>query len=210
MSEPITGCRITRLTSGSGSSIIEIFKTPPAVVPNQQHSLATLACEITSVHTSYALPSFAATPPPQIAPEDTVAEQDLEIVRLQNAYPKVGLVIHVDDGSGWVAKAEEILQNYRRQSQLPLLYPYLVDNPNKSFEIGLNQRIGLQIKAYQNGLLSQNDFVSVIVNFRSFVSFLPANPLQGNVQQGFIELANRFAELNSTLNNPITITNQNQ
>ncbi|MEB3277838.1 MAG: hypothetical protein VKK42_02805 [Lyngbya sp.] len=103
------------------------------------------------------LPSFRAAPFPEVYAGDTSAEKMAKLLEVEQSFPKVGLKLlrkHSNE-TDWHDLATVVLQNRGRQSQLPIIVPYLTINQIKL--LSKNDLMACQVVNYGSGILGAGD-----------------------------------------------------
>lgn len=103
--------------------------------------------------------SLEESAPPQISPEDSMAEKHQKIRELEKNGQSLTLEIYSWDlnfneyNPSWVKRGNVLLFNHGGESYLPLIYPYLTSGTVKL--LSKNSKIGFKI----NGNLGLNDYI---------------------------------------------------
>lgn len=112
--------------------------------------------------------NLARAPFPAIDISDTQADKAAKVADTWQAYPRIGLQLHLDIGNGrWIKKGQPIvIQNTPVQFPIPLISPYL--NAKASvFLMGKNSKIGISIVTGGNWqLVKGTDYITIYGNLR--------------------------------------------
>lgn len=122
------------------------------------------------------LPSKPIAPIPAISPEDTKAEKAQKVYEIEKAFPKMGLELYFDHGTGWKRRALVPVQNRGAEYYASLLYPYLGSSKillmSKISKLGIKM-IPLFTGTQQHGTLEFNDYIVLSGTWSQSVSLIP-------------------------------------
>ncbi|MEL7038660.1 MAG: hypothetical protein AAFO04_24055 [Cyanobacteria bacterium J06592_8] len=113
---------------------------------------------IESIRLDVYLPSFTKAPFPEIYPEMSAAEKNVELMKTEQKAPKTGLAFYRWANNSWHYLSEIVLQNRGRRTQIPVIIPYFTTNEIKI--LGRNSKIGYQVVDYGNGTIGNGDITS--------------------------------------------------
>lgn len=156
------------VTSADGTGIIEILNCSEsfseyAELSNSYYLGKSFYLEaiLASVH----LPSLEQAPFAKIFPEMSGDERIAALLEIEEEYPFLGLRFHAKKGSGeWSTISTMRLQNKGRETQYPVVIPYLTVNQLKV--LSPNDRIGVSIVNYGSGVLGIGDYINFEGDFR--------------------------------------------
>lgn len=117
------------------------------------------------------LSSKALATTPNILPEDTQAERQVKITDTQTRFAKLGMAIHVDNGSGWTRRALPVLQNFGRETYLPMMQPYLTTRPVSLWSKAV--KLGIELTNLGAGLLSAGDSIVISGSYEQLRCCVP-------------------------------------
>jgi hypothetical protein len=111
------------------------------------------------------LPSLQQAPFAKIFPEMSGDEKIAALLEIEEEYPYIGLRFHAKKGSGpWSAISTMRLQNKGRETQYPIVIPYLTVNEVKIFSP--DDYLGVSIINYGSGVLGSGDYINFEGDFR--------------------------------------------
>jgi hypothetical protein len=156
------------LTATDGTGIIEILKCSEsfseyAELSSSYHLGKSFYLEaiMAAVH----LPSMQQAPFAKIFPEMSGDEKIAALLEIEEEYPYIGLQFHAKKGNGsWSAISTMRLQNKGRETQYPIVIPYLTVNQLKV--LSPDDCLGVSIINYGSGVLGAGDYISFEGDFR--------------------------------------------
>jgi len=111
------------------------------------------------------LPSLQQAPFAKIFPEMSGDEKIAALLEIEEEYPYIGLRFHARKGTGaWSTISTMRLQNKGRETQYPVVIPYLTVNQLKV--LSPDDRLGISIVNYGSGVLGSGDYVNFEGDFR--------------------------------------------
>jgi hypothetical protein len=122
------------------------------------------------------LPSYQEASFAELYPEMNAAEKIAALLKIEEAFPFVGLRFHAKKGTAgaWSPLATVRLQNKGgRESIIPFVIPYLTVHQLKL--LIPDDRLGISIINYGHGVLGSGDYINIEGDFR-FVIDLIAKP----------------------------------
>jgi hypothetical protein len=148
------------ITATDGTGIIEILNCSEsfseyAELTNSHYLGRSFYLEaiLASVH----LPSFEQAPFAKIFPEMSGDEKIAALLEIEEEYPFLGLRFHARKGTGpWSTISTMRLQNKGRETQYPIVIPYLTVNQLKV--LSPDDRLGISIVNYGSGVLGIGDY----------------------------------------------------
>lgn len=190
----------TVLDTNSSTNIIQYLDVASAIASVVENLdprwLFRASFYLESLRLSVSLPSFRAAPYPETYAGDTVADKMVKLLEIEQGYPKVGLKLlrkHSTE-TDWHDLATVVLQNRGRQSQLPIIVPYLTINQIKL--LAKDDLMACQIVNFGNGILGTGDRLQLEGEWRCDVdvAFMANRPTAINyysqtVGQTVIQLA---------------------
>lgn len=204
----------TVLDTSSSTNIIQYLDVASAIASVVQgldpRWLFRASFYLESLRLSVSLPSFRAAPFPETYAGDTVADKMVKLLEVEQGYPKVGLKLlrkHSDE-TNWHDLATVVLQNRGRQSQLPIIVPYLTINQIKL--LSKNDLLACQIVNFGEGILGTGDRLQLEGEWRCDVdvAFMANRPTAINNYSATIsQTASQFVPANP---NRARLTLQNQ
>jgi hypothetical protein len=166
----LSGTRSFRrsITSSDGTNIIEILSCAE-VFASYSTLEATYFIERSFYLEAFSgaiyLPSLAKAPFPELYPEMNSAEKIAAMLAIEEEYPFLGLRFHARKGTGaWSTLATARLQNKGRETTIPFTIPYLTINQLKL--LSPDDRLGVSIINYGNGVLGAGDYINLEGDFR--------------------------------------------
>jgi hypothetical protein len=120
------------ITSASPAGLITVVTLPTteSLYPGiEQTYYVSTKTVLEDLQATLNLASKPVATSPNIFPEDTQAERQAKIADIQTRFAKMGMAIHTDNGSGWRRKALPLVQNFGRETYLPILQPYVTTKP---------------------------------------------------------------------------------
>jgi hypothetical protein len=94
------------------------------------------------------------------------------MLKVEEAYPFLGLRFHARKGTGaWVTLSTARLQNKGRETTIPFVIPYLTINQLKL--LSPDDRLGVSIINYGDGVLGAGDYINLEGDFRFNVDLIP-------------------------------------
>lgn len=156
------------LTAADGTGIIEILKCSEsfseyAELSSSYHLGRSFYLEaiMAAVH----LPSMQQAPFAKIFPEMSGDEKIAALLEIEEEYPYIGLQFHAKKGNGpWTAISTMRLQNKGRETQYPIVIPYLTVNQVKV--LSPDDCLGVSIINYGSGVLGIGDYINFEGDFR--------------------------------------------
>jgi hypothetical protein len=156
------------ITAADGTGIIEILSCSESFL--EYADLANsyflgrsfyLEAILASVH----LPSLQQAPFAKIFPEMSGDERIAALLEIEEEYPYLGLRFHAKKGNGsWSTISTMRLQNKGRETQYPVVIPYLTVNQLKV--LSPDDRLGISIVNYGSGVLGSGDYINFEGDFR--------------------------------------------
>ena len=156
------------ITAADGTGIIEILNCSESF--SEYADLANfhylgrsfyLEAILASVH----LPSLQQAPFAKIFPEMSGDEKIAALLEIEEEYPYLGLRFHAKKGNGpWSTISTMRLQNKGRETQYPVVIPYLTVNQLKV--LSPDDRLGISIVNYGSGVLGLGDYINFEGDFR--------------------------------------------
>ena len=148
------------LTASDGTGIIEILKCSEsfsefAELGTSYHLGKSFYLEaiMAAVH----LPSIQQAPFAKIFPEMSGDEKIAALLEIEEEYPYIGLRFHAKKGNGpWSPISTMRLQNKGRETQYPIVIPYLTVNQLKV--LSPDDCLGVSIINYGSGVLGIGDY----------------------------------------------------
>jgi hypothetical protein len=111
------------------------------------------------------LPSLQQAPFAKIFPEMSGDEKIAALLEIEEEYPYIGLRFHARKGTGaWSTISTMRLQNKGRETQYPVVIPYLTVNQLKV--LSPDDRLGISIVNYGSGVLGSGDYINFEGDFR--------------------------------------------
>jgi len=111
------------------------------------------------------LPSLQQAPFAKIFPEMSGDEKIAALLEIEEEYPYIGLRFHAKKGTGaWSTISTMRLQNKGRETQYPVVIPYLTVNQLKV--LSPDDRLGISIVNYGSGVLGSGDYINFEGDFR--------------------------------------------
>jgi len=156
------------VTAADGTGIIEILNCSEgfseyAELANSYYLGRSFYLEaiLASVH----LPSLQQAPFAKIFPEMSGDERIAALLEIEEEYPYLGLRFHARKGAGpWSTISTMRLQNKGRETQYPIVIPYLTVNQLKV--LSPDDRLGISIVNYGSGVLGLGDYINFEGDFR--------------------------------------------
>jgi hypothetical protein len=156
------------LTDADGTGIIEILNCSQSFLEyadlgSSYHLGKSFYLEaiMASVH----LPSLQQAPFAKIFPEMSGDEKIAALLEIEEEYPYIGLRFHARKGNGaWSAISTMRLQNKGRETQYPIVIPYLTVNQLKV--LSPDDCLGISIVNYGSGVLGIGDYINFEGDFR--------------------------------------------
>jgi hypothetical protein len=132
--------------------------------------------QLESLDLAVDLPSKAVAPIPAISPEDTTAERAIKVREIEGRFPKVGLEMYLDHGSGWIRRALVPLQNRGNEWYMSLLYPYL--GSSEVALLGGTSKLGIKLIPMEtngetHGLLEFFDYLTISGSWTQTITLIP-------------------------------------
>ncbi len=156
------------ITAADGTGIIELLKCSESF--SEYADLATsyylgrsfyLEAVLAAVH----LPSLQQAPFAKIFPEMSGDEKIAALLEIEEEYPFIGLRFHARKGTGaWATISTMRLQNKGRETQYPIVIPYLTVNQLKV--LSPDDSLGISIVNYGSGVLGSGDYINFEGDFR--------------------------------------------
>lgn len=156
------------ITAADGTEIIEILNCSDSF--SEYADLANpyylgrsfyLEAILASIH----LPSLQQAPFAKIFPEMSGDERIAALLEIEEEYPFLGLRFHAKKGNGpWSTISTMRLQNKGRETQYPIVIPYLTVNQLKV--LSPDDRLGISIVNYGSGVLGVGDYINFEGDFR--------------------------------------------
>jgi hypothetical protein len=142
----------TQLNQYSGTGIIELlnvcrfYEEIKKDFPPEYWLDCNFILEALDLASNISEVNLALAPFPSIDIADTQAGKAAKVADTWRAYPRIGLQLHIDPGTGrWIKKGQPIvIQNTPVQFPVPLISPYL-NTTASVFLIGRDTRIGISI-----------------------------------------------------------------
>lgn len=158
-----------KITAASGTGIIEVLRSADFFreyiesLSGNYHLGKNFYLEAFSGE-AY-LPSLQEAPFPEIFPEMNSAERIAAMIKIEKEYPYLGVRFHCKKGDGeWQELATALMQNKGRPITYPFTTPYLTINELKL--LGSNDRLGVSIINYGDGVLGPGDYINLKGDFR--------------------------------------------
>jgi len=156
------------LTAADGTEIIEILNCSEsfseyAELSSSYHLGKSFYLEaiMAAVH----LPSMQQAPFAKIFPEMSGDEKIAALLEIEEEYPYLGLRFHAKKGNGpWTTISTMRLQNKGRETQYPVVIPYLTVNQLKV--LSPDDCLGVSIINYGSGVLGIGDYINFEGDFR--------------------------------------------
>lgn len=117
------------------------------------------------------LSSKALATTPNILPEDTQAERQVKIADAQTRFAKLGMAIHMDNGAGWKRRALPVVQNFGRETYLPLLQPYITTKP--VYLLSKATKFAIELVNFGAGLLGAGDSIVISGSYEQLRCCVP-------------------------------------
>jgi hypothetical protein len=158
-----------RITASDGTGIVEILNCSEsfseyAELANSHYIGRSFYLE--AILASIDLPSFQQAPFAKIFPEMSADEKIAALMEIEEEYPFLGLRFHAKKGIGgeWSPISTMRLQNKGRETQYPIVIPYLTVNQLKI--LSPDDRLGISIINYGHGVLGAGDYINFEGDFR--------------------------------------------
>ncbi|MEL7039714.1 MAG: hypothetical protein AAFO04_29530 [Cyanobacteria bacterium J06592_8] len=137
-----------------GQSSLDEFTA--AIDPRELFTVGTF---LESIRLDVYLPSFDKAPFPDIYPEDSAAEKNVKLMKVEAKAPKCGIAFYrkKSSESEWHYLSEIVLQNRGRRTQIPVVVPYFTVNDLKILSRG--SQIGIQKIDYGDGVIGEGPIV---------------------------------------------------
>ena len=156
------------ITAADGTGIIEILNCSEsfsdyADLANSYYLGRSFYLEaiLAAIH----LPSLQQAPFAKIFPEMSGDEKIAALLEIEEEYPFIGLRFHARKGTGaWSTISTMRLQNKGRETQYPIVIPYLTVNQLKV--LSPDDRLGISIVNYGSGVLGSGDYINFEGDFR--------------------------------------------
>ena len=118
--------------------------------PREHYTVSTF---LESLRLDIYLPSFDKAAFPEIFPEMSAAEKNVELMKVEARSPKTGLAFYRKrvTETNWHYLSEIVLQNRGRRTQIPVVVPYLTTNQLKILH--RHTQLGIQKLDYGNGVI---------------------------------------------------------
>jgi hypothetical protein len=156
------------ITAADGTGIIEILNCSESF--SEYADLANsyflgrsfyLEAILAAVH----LPSLQQAPFAKIFPEMSGDEKIAALLEIEEEYPYIGLRFHARKGAGpWSTISTMRLQNKGRETQYPVVIPYLTVNQLKV--LSPDDCLGISIVNYGSGVMGNGDYINFEGDFR--------------------------------------------
>ena len=158
-----------KITAADGTGIIEVLNCAPYFAEYEQLSNTYYLGNkfyLEQFSGAIYLPSLAQAPFPEIFPEMNSAEKIAAMIKIEENYPFIGIRFYCKKGvsGSWQELATSKAQNKGTEITYPWTVPYLTINELKVF--GANDRLGIQIINYGDGVLGPGDYINVKGDFR--------------------------------------------
>jgi len=156
------------ITAADGTGIIEILNCSEsfseyADLANSYYLGRSFYLEaiLAAIH----LPSLQQAPFAKIFPEMSGDQKIAALLEIEEEYPFLGLRFHARKGAGaWSTISTMRLQNKGRETQYPIVIPYLTVNQLKI--LSPDDRLGISIVNYGSGVLGSGDYINFEGDFR--------------------------------------------
>ena len=156
------------ITAAEGTGIIEILNCSEsfseyADLANSYYLGRSFYLEaiLAAIH----LPSLQQAPFAKIFPEMSGDQKIAALLEIEEEYPFLGLRFHARKGTGaWSTISTMRLQNKGRETQYPIVIPYLTVNQLKI--LSPDDRLGISIVNYGSGVLGSGDYINFEGDFR--------------------------------------------
>jgi hypothetical protein len=196
------------LTASDGTEVIEILNCSDsfaeyAELSGSYHLGKSFYLEaiMAAVH----LPSLQQAPFAKIFPEMSGDEKIAALLEIEEEYPYIGLQFHAKKGNGpWSVISTMRLQNKGRETQYPIVIPYLTVNQLKI--LSPDDCLGVSIVNYGSGVLGSGDYINFEADFRFTLDLIAKPKIRAigpgvpyGIEIGSVAMPFRAANLNRAL-----------
>lgn len=139
--------------ASTSNEIVQIWSATNVINPLLRNidirEIYSIGVVLEAIRLDVYLPSFDKAAFPEIFPEMSAAEKNVELMKTENKYPKTGLAFYrrPNTGGPWVYLSEIVLQNRGRRTQIPVVQPYFTTGDIKL----LNRDVSIGIKKVDYG-----------------------------------------------------------
>lgn len=156
------------ITAADGTGIIPILNTADSFAEYAELSSRYVigrSFYLEAITASVHLPSYQKAPYAKLFPEMDAAERLAALFEIEENYPFIGFRFHARKGSGgWSDIATARFNNKGRETQYPLVIPYLSLNQLKI--LSPDDTLGISILNYGHGVLGSGDYINLEGDFR--------------------------------------------
>jgi hypothetical protein len=156
------------ITAADGTGIIQILSAADSFAEYAELSSRYVlgrSFYLEAITASVDLPSYQRAPHAELFPEMNSAERLAALFEIEEKYPFIGFRFHARKGSGaWSTIATARFNNKGRETQYPLVIPYLAMNQLKL--LSPDDNLGISIINYGHGVLGAGDYINLEGDFR--------------------------------------------